>query len=232
MSILYTADPHVDHDKESQRRGFADHVEWSETFIRNWNAEVRHGDVVYILGDFAMYWTEHARDVLRQLRGIKVLVCGNHDPMAGVHRRAFRFPTHRWMGDDGFASIQDIGVRNVNGRRLLMSHYPYTGDSQGTDRNTWARMRDEGHWLLHGHTHSDQKFSSGPVATVSTVHTTVFRNLQYHVGTQAHGFKPVREEQVIRDITRYEERGGWWDDGRQQPAAVRKPLPPEHPPRA
>jgi len=36
---------------------------------------------------------------------------------------------------------------------VLMSHFPYQGDSGDKDRYTDARPADFGYWLLHGHVH-------------------------------------------------------------------------------
>lgn len=81
MSIWFTSDTHFGHARivELCERPFRDVREMDEELVRRWNARVAPGDVVYHLGDFSMGPRRTIGEVLRQLRGYKVLVRGNHD---------------------------------------------------------------------------------------------------------------------------------------------------------
>ena len=49
-----------------------------EVIIENWNSCVQKNDEVYILGD--MFWyNDEAPEILKQLKGKKYLILGNHD---------------------------------------------------------------------------------------------------------------------------------------------------------
>lgn len=72
----YISDYHFNHAKmlEYDERPFANVKEMEDALVENWNATVKPGDTVYILGDF--YWKGKDEDwirVLRRLTGNKVL---------------------------------------------------------------------------------------------------------------------------------------------------------------
>jgi calcineurin-like phosphoesterase family protein len=63
--------------------------EMNQTIIDNWNDKVGENDIVYHLGDIALYFTKPQRDayqaileVLLQLHGHLILIKGNHDNRA------------------------------------------------------------------------------------------------------------------------------------------------------
>jgi calcineurin-like phosphoesterase family protein len=77
------------------------------------------------------------------------------------------------------------------GRQVLLSHFPYEGggDHTETERFTQYRLRGEGLWLLHGHTHWQ--------------HIQVHDRRQLHVGLDAWELHPVALhvlEGVIEDV--------------------------------
>ena len=58
----------------------------NQTIINNWNDKVGENDIVYHLGDIALYFTKPQRnayqailEVLLQLHGHLILIKGNHD---------------------------------------------------------------------------------------------------------------------------------------------------------
>ena len=93
-----------------------------EELVRRINAKVGRKDVLIVLGDCG------DPEYIRQLRGYKVLVAGNHEP-----------------GLTAFSEIfQEIYSGPVMlGEKLLLSHEPIPGI-------TWAMN-------LHGHNHSGRK---------------------------------------------------------------------------
>ena len=67
-------------DDEELRAGFPDRPT-DEDLVKFINAKVGRKDTLIILGDVGSV------DLLRQLRGYKVLICGNHDVGASNYKR-------------------------------------------------------------------------------------------------------------------------------------------------
>jgi calcineurin-like phosphoesterase family protein len=206
--IRYTSDLHFQHALVAKLRGFTkldindnatgDTGEHDGVIIENFNSGTRDDDLTIIAGDFAMNW-KGAEAKLAQLRGRLILVEGNHDIMSSIHADGWK---HRaaWTGDGRFEAIVAYLPRKAAGRKFLISHYPYEGDHTGPDRYTQYRLRDEGLWLLHGHTHSGEKHGD-TIRTEwlpqgSEMHWQ-YRGRQIHVGLDAWGLKPVPEETIL-----------------------------------
>lgn len=172
--ILFTSDTHFSHARmATEIRGFGSVEEHDETIIENWNSVVKRDDVVWHLGDVGMGRLDKFVSQLRRLNGTIHLVTGNHDECWPGLRDSFRVQ-RQWMGI--FQSIQAYARRRVGSTTVLMSHFPYDGDHTDTDRCTQYRLRNEGAWLLHGHTHFKDQQLHGH---------------QLHVGLDAWGLKPV-----------------------------------------
>jgi calcineurin-like phosphoesterase family protein len=124
-----------------------------EALVGAWNAAVAPGDTVWHLGDFAVRVSpERAAGLLASLHGIKHLVAGNNDP-----------PALRAM--PGWASVQDYAELELDGRRLVLCHYPL---------RAWNGQH-RGALQLHGHSHGRLK----PMPR------------QVDVGVDAQAFRPV-----------------------------------------
>jgi calcineurin-like phosphoesterase family protein len=175
MSTTFvTSDLHVGHRNQAVRRGFASVQDHDAALIEKWNITVRHdADIVWVLGDVWLTSPRNALPVLQQLRGRKRLIAGNHDACWGGHRDAWR---QRATYLQVFEAVLEFARVRVSGREVLLSHFPYSGDHTPEDRFAQYRLRDEGMWLLHGHTHTTAKFT-GP--------------RQLHVGLDAWNMRPV-----------------------------------------
>lgn len=76
----YISDLHFGHKNilKFDERPFFTLQEMKEVIIENWNSCVQKNDEVYILGD--MFWyNDEAPEILKQLKGKKYLILGNHD---------------------------------------------------------------------------------------------------------------------------------------------------------
>lgn len=185
MGIYLTSDLHLGHLKVSQIRGF-DSVEAHDfTIVKNWNTIVRDEDVVYVLGDVMMGDRDRGRDLLRNLRGTKHLVLGNHDRAAPNNTNGH---LHQSEMGDSWGSISTMIRIGFNSRGYLMSHYPYEGDHAREERFNAFRLKDTGIPLFHGHTHYSSKYSVSSKGTP-----------QYHVGLDAWDLSPVSISNVLKD---------------------------------
>ena len=135
MTPFFTADTHFgDHRPLNLgKRPFASVAAMDEALVERWNATVGRGDEVWHLGDFA----RRAADVpalLARLNGVKHLIRGNNDPDAT-------------LAAAGWASVADYRDLEVDGRRLVLCHYPF---------RSW-NGQGRGAINLHGHSHGRLK---------------------------------------------------------------------------
>ena len=176
-STWYTADLHLGHRLVSEIRGFDSIADHDQAVLATYASQVRKNDLVFILGDIAL--NVEFVSLLAKMPGRKRLIWGNHDRGNPMRHDAAKFePIYR----DVCEWAAPFGVKKINGNKVLLSHYPYSGD-RGPDRYSQFRLPDLGQTLLHGHTHSDRKQ----------------RGYQIHVGWDAWG-SLVREDEIERRI--------------------------------
>ncbi|MBQ0052528.1 MAG: metallophosphoesterase family protein [Treponema sp.] len=142
---LYISDMHFFHENVMRLDGrdFADVHEMNKFMIEQWNAKVKGGDQVIVLGD--MFWSKDPKEVnsiLNRLNGKICLIEGNHD--------------NRWLKSEGvnfdrFEWIKPYAEFNDNGNSVIVSHYPvfcynhqYLKNDDGTPRT----------FMLYGHVHN------------------------------------------------------------------------------
>ena len=129
-----TADTHFYHSEllgvdKFAPRPFPNVEAMNQTIIDNWNAKVGENDLVYHLGDIALYFTKPPRksyeaveEVLQSLHGRLVLIKGNHDS-----RALFKYlAAHNFMvnGQPKY-SFHDVGVLlKYDHRQYYLTHYP------------------------------------------------------------------------------------------------------------
>lgn len=110
--------------------------EMTEALAANWNEDVKSGDDVYIVGDFA--WKMHGR-FLAKLRGRKHLLLGSHDKMSQEELK-------------NFTSVCQILKKDFDGKIIVACHWPM---------RTWdQRARKSLH--VFGHVHNRLKNSLLP----------------------------------------------------------------------
>ncbi|WBV43394.1 metallophosphoesterase family protein [Pseudoroseomonas cervicalis] len=131
--LFFTADTHFGHGgaRGLYRRPFASVAAMDAAMLERWNATVAPQDDIWHLGDVALGPKPAAlAALLARLHGRKHLVTGNND---GPEIRAW----------PGWASVQDYAEITVEGRGLVLCHYPF---------RSWRNM-GRGWINLHGHSH-------------------------------------------------------------------------------
>lgn len=204
----YTSDPHFGHVNKNRsgvisfcNRPFKDMDDMMEQIRIKWNKKVKPEDQVIFVGDTWFYWNkEDAKKYMDSLNGRKILVRGNHD----------RKP--REMNAMGFDFVCEQMEVLIGNERVTVSHYPFRIPRhkhlwyvfknkiakffgvKGTwvDKYYYRRPKDEGQFLIHGHTHDKIQVKGRMI----------------HVGMDAWNFEPVPLGQIgnlISEIKRSEE---------------------------
>lgn len=163
MTVWFTSDLHLGHTRllelsSARAAAFASIDEHDAGLVENWNETVAPEDTVWVLGDVDMHGKDASLGHISTLTGTKILVAGNHDACWAGMRDGWR-KRDRYLAA-GFAAVMDFGVAKLPAvrqgepaTRVLLSHFPYLGDSHDEDRYSQFRLRDEGVTLLHGHAH-------------------------------------------------------------------------------
>ena len=171
---FYTSDLHLGHENmiRFDNRPFCSVEEMTEKIIDNWNSVVNNNDDVYILGDFA-WRNDIGYAALKQLRGNKYLIRGNHDRLNSAMRSQFI-----WVKD--YAEIKD------EDKNIVLCHYPIAH---------W-RNADYGTIHLYGHIHSAR--DSRPFKEYKqAMQARGYPYECYNVGCMLHGYKPVTLQEII-----------------------------------
>jgi calcineurin-like phosphoesterase family protein len=155
MAIYFTGDTHFGDPRALRfdHRPFPDLGAHDQALVDRWNEVVGADDEVWHLGDFALGPPpERIRELLVGLKGRKHLIVGNNDELATLEA-------------PGWASLQHYAELTVDGRRLVLCHYPF---------RTWNDI-GSGAIDIHGHSH-------GRLTPVPR---------QYDVGVDVWDFRPV-----------------------------------------
>lgn len=125
-------------------RPFKDVAEMNSAIINNWNRVVTQKDTVYILGDVAMgkATSDDVCNILRQLKGKKVLITGNHDKL----KNDSKF-------HNCFEYVKNYDEITDGNRRVILFHYPIE-DWNGKFR---------GSYHLYGHIHNNANAVGGHI---------------------------------------------------------------------
>lgn len=183
MTIWFTSDLHFGHANIIKycRRPFGGVDEMDYALIQNWNERVTEDDYVYVLGDFSFHRRERTTQILRSLRGKKILLPGNHDG-------AWLSKTGGWEGLLSQGDLVTLPVVHTLvcgwiasfgycpcSVRARVSHYPPNHASLPSE------------YFLHGHSHGTKAITAPGV---------------YDVGVDANNYAPVRWEDISTALAR------------------------------
>ena len=141
--VWFVSDEHYGHENIIKYCGrpFSSVQEMDTTLIANHNKLVKDEDWVYHLGDFAY---TNKREYVSRLRGIHVLIAGNHDHfIKQADKEAFKI-----IYEAGYM-FQDCGIA------IWLSHYPHY---------VWPTVYQVATAHFFGHVHNNLDKSYHPLA--------------------------------------------------------------------
>lgn len=154
--IWVMSDAHLFHLLVSTLRGYTVE-EFTKIFVDDWMSKVRPKDQVWLLGDLTGGgYVDMTFSLLESLPGEKHLIIGNHDSCFPGHRDSHRAMQKYYRV---FTSVQLHARRSINGTKVMVSHFPYSGDHTDGERHNQWRLPDYGVPIIHGHTHSSDILS-------------------------------------------------------------------------
>lgn len=152
-------------------RPFSDVNEMNATLIENWNKVVLPKDEVYILGDLSFGSAEEVTSIIKQLKGRKYLIRGNHDYF--LNDETFDTTQFEW--------IKDLSHFKENHIQYQLCHYPileYNGYFSD-------------HCFLYGHVHNNRQKYFQRLMSPNAV----------NVGASMIGYKPISVAEIEKIIT-------------------------------
>jgi calcineurin-like phosphoesterase family protein len=183
MSILFTSDLHFGHENaiNFDHRPFANIEEMRKELIRRWNAKVKPGDIVYVLGD--MIWKMQdgeVHELLKELNGQIILIKGNHD------RFIKNATTKKLLA--GIKDFDDICVELKDGtkKRVVISHYfmPF-----------YPGARYQG-IHLYGHFHNSQEHRDA-IEVIEMLKAKSYHIEAFNVGCMHWNYEPVTLDEIL-----------------------------------
>lgn len=176
--ILYTSDLHFGHSNviKFNHRPFLDREEMDQFLIRNWNDRVQPDDDVYILGDICYHSDKTADWYLRQLKGHKHLILGNHDGPILDNPKAL----HYLEDVEKMMHIED------NGKQICLCHFPIA------EWNGYFH----GSWHIYGHIHNRKN------ETYEFMRT---KDHALNAGCMINGYAPVSFSELVSNNKKFQE---------------------------
>ena len=177
--IYYIGDMHLGHKNviKYDDRPFDSIEEMDETLIKNWNSVVTDEDDVYIIGDFIYRSSYAATYYLKQLKGRKHLIIGNHDLKTLEDEKVCEY----------FESIERLGYVKDGDKDVVMCHYPIA------EWNGKRRKKNKSyHVYSHIHNRKDE-----------TYEFMRKQNYALNAGCMINNYTPAALEQLIQNNQKY-----------------------------
>lgn len=150
----FIADTHFGHKNilRHAHRPFRNVTEMDEEMKKRWNSAVGESDRVYFLGDYTgppprRLWIYHEKlgRRVRQLKGDKIAILGNHDR------------------NGGRVEFEKARILQLDQQRLLLIHNP-------ADKKV-ETLKGRYDWIVHGHVHNNKMdrypFINGETKTIN-----------------------------------------------------------------
>ena len=176
-NIFFTSDHHFCHENIIRfcNRPFDTVEQMNQELVRLWNETVPPDGIVFHLGDFCFGGAASWNHILDCLNGKIYLILGNHD-MKNIKQGYMNRFEH---------VTQQMTIR-IGSQVICLNHNPFLAYG-GSYRDVWQ---------LFGHVHS------GPLSKLGKdmPRLEVLFPLQYDVGVDNNGFRPVSFEEVKAKI--------------------------------
>ena len=177
---LYISDLHFGHRNviNFDNRPFLDAEEMDQALIKLWNSRVNADDNVYIVGDFC-YRNENAAEwYLRQLKGHKHLIIGNHDGVTLKNEKAMAY----------FESVDKMMHVSDDGKQICLCHFPIA------EWNGYYK----GSWHIYGHIHNSRN---------ETYEFMKTKERALNAAACINNYTPVSMNELIRNNRYFKEQG-------------------------
>ena len=140
MNIYFSSDTHYFHSNIIKycNRPFLSEQEMNEKMVANWNDIVGDDDIAIHVGDLSAGLRDRKNqlfELIKALKGKKILIRGNHDHLPD-----------QWYIDAGFLKVFDF----INCSGLLLTHYPIHLFVQNIDDLSTVGPVEH---VIHGHVH-------------------------------------------------------------------------------
>lgn len=134
---FYRTTPTSDGEKPMplfKARGFNKVTDMNEYIITKWNEKVTDKDNIYILGDFSNGNEIETENILKKLKGKKILLLGNHDDVIIKNKNLFKY----------FEKIENYLEIEDDGSKIVLSHYPilFYNKSKNDDYMFYGHIHD------------------------------------------------------------------------------------------
>lgn len=169
---LYISDLHFGHKNAIRfdHRPFMDCDEMDHMLIELWNGRVQPDDTVYIVGDLC-YRNSHPPEwYLRQLKGHKILILGNHDWKLPDNPAA----VHYLEGVEHLIQIKD------GDNQIVLCHYPLA---------EWNGCF-HGSWHIYGHIHNTRNETYDYIRT---------KERALNAGCMINNYTPASFKELVRN---------------------------------
>lgn len=174
--IYYIADIHFNDKTVFNKcsRPFRNLKDYENEIIRRWNNKVSPDDIVYVLGDIAEDRFFQAIEIIKHLKGHKVLIIGNHDLLI----------LDKIKESGAFEIIEFMLLINDNERKVCLCHYPLMD---------WVEF-NRGGYHIYGHIHNKTIKQGNAYVDIKNY----FKDkLAYNAGVDVTGFEPVTLNEMI-----------------------------------
>ena len=170
--IYYVGDLHFGHQSaiKFDNRPFSSVEEMDQILIELWNKKIGNKDLVYVVGDFAYRNTKSFDWYLKQLKGKKYLIIGNHDNKLLKDSTAISY----FEGVDKMCHVKD------DGKNICICHYPLA---------EWNGMY-HGTYHVYGHIHNSTN------ATFQFMRTL---DRALNCGVAINGYAPVTFQEMEKN---------------------------------
>jgi calcineurin-like phosphoesterase family protein len=173
---FYISDLHFGHKNviKFDNRPFSSVEEMDAKLIELWNRRVQSNDEVFILGDFAFCNELKPSEYLKQLKGKKHLIIGNHD-------------TKLIKDEESMSYFEDSALmKHVTdeGKQICLCHYPLA---------EWYGMY-KGSWHIYGHIHNSKNEAFEFMKT---------KDHALNAGCMINNYAPVSFNELVRNNERY-----------------------------